>query len=213
MKLKPIKAKIPAKHPWEVLPAEIISDPTIATVGVADGRFIPLLIIDSSDRPDIEELVRVHEHLPPGDVTVQWVQLLKIPNSIALLLRFIRPVEALLIINFDIAKQGGIVDQILSSRALYIQPGRKGDRLINTLDAKKVLIDIPETGFSKTWDDIFFTHMVKWFRQKGLKKYEAKEAAKKAIKEWRRLGQLRPWGFTKMVPGNMKSAGGADPIP
>lgn len=197
MKLKPIKAKIPTKHPWEALPVQIISDPAIATVGVADGRFIPLLIIDSSDRPDIEELVRVHEHLPPGDVNVQWAQLLKFPDSIALLLRFIRPVETLLIINFDIAKQGCIVDQILSSRALYLQPGRKGDRPVNTLDSKKILIDIPDTGFSRTWDDIFSTHLLKWFRQKGLKKYEAKEAAEKAIKEWRRLGQLRPWASQK----------------
>ena len=150
MKLKSRKTEIPTKHPWEARPATIISDAAIATVNVGDGRLIPLVIIDSAERPDIEELVRVHEYLPPGDVTVQWGHMENTPEFIALFLRFVRPVEAFLVLNFNIAKQGGIVDQILSARALYLQPGRRGDRFRNTIDAKRILIDVPETGFSKT---------------------------------------------------------------
>ena len=192
MKLKSKQVEIPVKHPWEARPARIINDAAVATVGVGDGRLIPLVIIDSAERPDIEELVRVHEHLPPGDVKVQWGYLKSDPESIALLLRFTRPAEVLLVLNFDIVRQGGVVDQILSSRALYLQPGREGDRLSTTLDAKRILIEVPETGFSKTWDGILFKHLVKDFRRKGLPKHQAKEATKGFIEEWRKIGRFRP---------------------
>lgn len=193
MKLKSKQVEIPLKHPWEAQPARIINDAAVATVGVGDGRLIPLVIIDSVERPDIEELVRVHECLPPGDVRVQWGELKSGPGGIALLLTFTRPVEALLVLNFDIVRQGGVVDQILSSRALYLQAGREGDRLSNTLDAKRILIEVPETGFSKTWDGILFKYLVKDFRRKGLPKQQAKDAAKGAIEEWRKFDRLRPW--------------------
>jgi hypothetical protein len=193
MKLKLKQTEVPTKHPWEERPGRIISDAAVATVGVGHGRLIPLVIIDSAERPDIEELIRVHEYLPPGDLKVQWGYLKNAHNSIALLLRFTRPVEALLVLNFDIVKQGGFVDQILSSRALYLQPGHEGDRLSNTFDAKRILIEVPETGFSKSWDGVFFKHLAKDFRRKGLPKRQAKEAAKGFIEEWRKIGQSRPW--------------------
>jgi len=193
MKLKSKKTEIPINHPWEARPAKIISDAAMATVSVGDGRLIPLVIIDSSERRDIEELVRVHEHLPPGDVKVQWGDLRNTSDSIALLLRFIRPVEALLVLNFDIVKQGVIVDQILLSKALYLQPGREGDRLRNTFDAKRILIEVPETGFSKTWNGMYFKYLVKDFRRKGLPKHQAKEATNEVIEEWRKIGRSRPW--------------------
>jgi hypothetical protein len=191
VKLKSRKTEIPLNHPWEVRPAKIISDAALATVNVGDGRLIPLVIIDSSERPDIEEVVRVHEHLPPGDVKVQWGSLENASDSIALILRFIRPVEALLALNFNIVKQGVIVDQILLSKALYLQPGREGDRLKNTFDAKRILIDVPETGLSETWKGVFFKELVKDFRRKGLPKNQAKEATREVMEEWRKIGLSR----------------------
>lgn len=192
MKLKSKEVEIPIKHGREAKPVRIINDAAVATVGVGESRLIPLVIIDSAERPDIEELVRVHEHLPPGDVSVQWGHLKKGSDRIALILRFTRPTELLLVLEFDIVRQGILVDQALSSRALYLQPGRDGDRLSNTLDAKKILIEVPNTGFQKTWDEILFKHMVKDFRRRGLSKHEAKEATKAVIDEWRKFGISRP---------------------
>lgn len=191
MKLKSKQVEILIKHPWEAQPTRIINDAAVAALGVAEGRLIPLLIIDSVERPDIEELVRVHEHLPPGDVKIQWSQLKNDSDGIAMLIRFTRPAEVFLMLYFDIVRQGGLVDQILSSRALYLQPGRNGDRLSNTLGAKRLLIEVPETGFSKPWDEIFFKHLVKDFRQKGLSKHQAKEATKGFIEKLREFGRSR----------------------
>lgn len=195
MKLKSKQVEIPVKQKWEVQPVRIISDAAVATVGVGDGRLIPLVIIDSAGRPDIEELVRVHEHLPPGDVKVQWGNLKSGSDGIALFLRFTRPAEVLLVLQFDIVKQGVIVDQILLSRALYLQPGREGDRLSNNLDARKILIEVPETGFRKTWDKILVKYLVKDFRRRGLPKHQAKEATKAVIEEWRKFGRSRPFAL------------------
>jgi hypothetical protein len=203
MKLKSRQVEIPIKHPWESRPAHIINDAAVASVGVADGRLIPLVIINSAERPDLQELVRVHEYLPPGDVKIQWGQLKSVPGSIALFLRFTRPVEILLVLNFDIVKQGVIVDQILSSRALYLQPGSEGDRLMNTFDAKRILIDVPETGFSKTWEGLFFKHLVKDYRREGLPKYEAREAAERTMEEWRKFGRSRSWVSRKEGTGHL----------
>ena len=193
MKLKSKQVEIPVKHKRETQPARIISDAAVASVGVGDGRLIPLVIIDSTGRPDVEELVRVHEHLPPGDVNVQWGYLKDSSDGIALILSFIRPAEVLIVLQFDIVKQAVIVDQILSSKALYLQPGRDGDRLSNNLDARKVLIEVPDTGFSKTWDKILVKYLVKDFRRRGLPKYQAKEATKAVIEEWRKFGRFRPF--------------------
>ena len=85
------------------------------------------------------------------------------------------------------------MDQILLSRALYLQPGRESDRFANTIDAKKILIEVPGTGFKKTWDEMLFKHLVKDFRQKGLPKRQAKKATKGLIEEWRKFGRFRPW--------------------
>ena len=72
MKWKPRKARIPARTEREARPVRIVWDAAIATTIIGDGRLIPLLIIDASERPDVSELVRIHKHLPPGDVICQW---------------------------------------------------------------------------------------------------------------------------------------------
>ncbi len=61
------------RHPAEAEPVPIVADAGIATVAVGDGRMIPLLILDTSRRPDIEDMVKAHHALEgQGDVKAQW---------------------------------------------------------------------------------------------------------------------------------------------
>src|SRR5688572_18901756 len=85
----------------ESKPVRIISEGAIAGKGVADGKLIPVLIVDTNDRPDIQELVRVHKHLPPGDAISQWGKLEGTFDAVALVLTFTRPTEVVIILNFD----------------------------------------------------------------------------------------------------------------
>ena len=51
------------QHPVEAEPVPVVADGSIATVAVGDMRMIPLLILDTSKRPDIEDMVKAHHHM------------------------------------------------------------------------------------------------------------------------------------------------------
>lgn len=175
----------------EASPLNIIADAAIASQGVREGKLIPLLIIDRSPRSDLSEFVRLHQHLPPGDVECQWGQRQGTKGKIALFLKFIRPSEIFVVLEFDIERQGVLVDQILRAGALYLQPGQVGDRFVTTSDNSRILIHIPDTGFGVEWETIFMKHLVNAFKRRGLKGSKAKDAASMMLKEWRKLGKFQ----------------------
>src|SRR5713101_7129808 len=99
--MKKRKAEFLLRGPHEALPLRIVSDAAIATAAVGDGRLIPLFIVDTSERPDVEELVRIHSELQrPGDHTHQWGQIEGHPRTVALFLRFERPAELTAVLEF-----------------------------------------------------------------------------------------------------------------
>ena len=51
---------------------ELLSDGLMTNRTLADGRAIPILLIDCSLRPDIEDLIRSNEHITSDDVKIQW---------------------------------------------------------------------------------------------------------------------------------------------
>ena len=171
--------------------AHIVGDGAIATSHVGDGRLIPLIILDNKTRPDLAEFIRLHEHLPPGDVTAQWGQIEGRTEDVVLSLSFQRPSELTAVIEFNIAKQGILVEQILTSKALYIQAGQGGDRIKHNLNAPKIIVEIADMGFRAIWDDLFYRQVVKHMRESGLNRQQAKRAATQAIDMLRRFGELR----------------------
>ena len=180
------------RHPYEARAVPIAADAAISTVGVFGGRLVPLVILDTSDRPDVEELIRVHGiSLNPGDFKFQWGQVKGHEGSVALFLTFIRPSEAFVVIEFDVVKHGILVEQALTGKGLYIQSGRVGDRLTQDLHRPKILLEISDTGFWKVWDALFHKHLEKDFRRKGLSRSDSRRAARAAIEELRKLGSLR----------------------
>ncbi len=175
----------------EAAPLRIVADAAIATVAIGDGRLIPLVIVDTTARQDIDELVRVHQYLPSGDVSCQWAQIHGHKGTISLVLTFIRPAELTAILEFDITNQGGLVDQILTASGLYIQPGREGDRLVSTMNNPRILVEVGDLGFGKQWNEMLRKHIVKKLRADGLSRRESKEAVERFLQEWRKLGSMR----------------------
>ena len=191
MKRKSKKVKISFRSESEAKPVPIVWDAAIATRGLGEGRLIPLVIVDTTERPDFEELVRAHTYLSPGDANFRWAQLDAYKDSVALIIDFIRPAELTVIINFNVARQGVLVDQILRGRGLYIKPGRLGDRLSTTMDSPRILVEVGNLGFEAEWTNIFMKAIVNRFRAEGLNRRQAKGAAQGFIEEWRRLGAFR----------------------
>jgi hypothetical protein len=182
---------IPMNSAEEAQVVPIVGDAAIATVGVGHGRLIPLIIIDATNRLDLAEVIQAQVHLPAGDVAVQWGLLPKRHDHIALLLKFQRPTERAAVVEFDIAKQGILVEHILQSNGLYIQAGKFGDCLKYDLNRPKMLIEVPDTGIRALWDKLYFDAVVKRARKDGLGRRDAKEVARAAIGQIRELAKFR----------------------
>lgn len=186
------KIEIPITDKVEKNPVSIISDAAVATRGMADGRIIPVLIINTSLRPDIEGMIRAHKHIGAGDAKSVWLLPSRFnTNKILLALTVIKPSRCVIVIEFNLVHQGGVVDQIIQAQGVYIQPGKEGDRLRTTIDHERLLVEVPSRHIRKDWDKIFQKSLAKDFKKKGLSRNDAKLAAKDFIKELRDLGSKR----------------------
>ena len=190
------------KNKWhrviDAEPVPIVADASIANVAIGDGRMIPLLILDTSKRPDIEDMVKAqHQMRGQGDLTASWGR----PDTffdtgiVILILTFEKPSRCLMLLQFDIEQYGGIVDNIIHSQGLYIQPGRPGDRVRTTRDNPRVLAGVPSREFQPEWNNMLGKAMRKVFQKKhGMSRAKAKLAAEKYIDQWRDLLSTRVKG-------------------
>ncbi|GAB6098133.1 hypothetical protein JCM16358_00120 [Halanaerocella petrolearia] len=172
-------------------PLEIISDGMIMTKGVGNGRGIPIVIVDSSLREDFEQLVKAHKQMNLGDVKSFWAKESKTDRNIMLILFFKKPSEVVIILEFEMPEQGMLVDKIVQSQALYIQPGKEGDSISNTNDNPKILAEIPSRNFREEWEKIWVEILKQDFKKRGLKRGKAEEASEKFIEEMRELDYWR----------------------
>ncbi|MGA2183161.1 MAG: hypothetical protein ABSH47_09040 [Bryobacteraceae bacterium] len=192
MKQKRIEGHV--RHARETRPVRIVADAAVSTRGRHGGRLLLLLLLDTSDRPDIAEFIRVHESFAAGDVKVQWgkVEAKGHEGTVALFLTFIRPIEFFMLLEFSIARQGFMVEQILTGLGLYLARAEgDDDRFINNPDRPKVIVEVPDTGFRDVWDDMFHKHLAQYYRSNGLNRSESRQAARSVIEEWRKFGSLR----------------------
>ena len=178
-----------APEPHEIAPVPIVGDGAIATEQVLGGRLVPVLILDTSQRPDVAELVRVHQFLPPGDVTSVWGYRSVRAITVLLVLDFLRPSELKVLLKFDIAGQGKLVDFILNARAVCLQDGIPGDRLLTTMDHDRMIVEV--TASPPRWDKLLTRELKRDSRRKGSTRQQASEAAERTIGEWRHLQKRR----------------------
>lgn len=105
----------------ERVPLKIVTDALVSNSKLADGRLVPVLLVDCSSRTDIKDLIKVHAHIEPGDVKTQWGKSFKTSKTIKLILSFEKPSKCKAVLEFDILKQGGLVDQIIRCEAFILQ--------------------------------------------------------------------------------------------
>ena len=181
--------KIPLRHPSEMNPVPIVADGMIATAVMGEGRHIPLLILDTSSRPDIETMVLAHQEFGPGDVIFVWSfkeRWFGLASPL-LLLRITKPSECVVVIEFDMTKRQGIlVDQILWAQSVYLRPGRPGDRLATTIDKPSILAEVPASeAFDKRFQRIHEKALFRSFRKKGMSRADSKQSVEFFLKGWR----------------------------
>ena len=190
--MKPQKSEIKLRHPREAQPIPIVSDAAISTRGVHGGRQLPVLLLDTSERPDIAEYIRIHEKLGPGDHRYQWGQIQGHEGTVAVFITCIRPMELFFVLEFDIVKQGILVEYALGGEGIYLtKADGPGDRLTNNLNRPKVIFELGDTGFRKFWDELFRKHLAAHFREDGMSRSESRHAARSLIDELKKIGSLR----------------------
>ncbi|MGH3932670.1 MAG: hypothetical protein ACRDTF_22155 [Pseudonocardiaceae bacterium] len=182
---RPKKARVPVA---DFVP--IVGDAAIAGP-IAEGVLIPVVILDTSNRPDIAEVIRVNQHLP-GDVSFTWGGIEGHPDDVLLVLDFERPIEARAVLRFSIEKQGILVESAVTAKAIYLQVGRQGDRLIHDLNRPKMLVELPDGEFRSRWNLLFLHRMtVVLSRRFGWSRRKAEPLARELIAELRKMTMFR----------------------
>jgi hypothetical protein len=190
--MKAKKIAIQLRDQREHDPVRIIADAAVSTRGFHGGRLLPLLLLDTSERPDIAELIHVHQYCEPGDHRVQWDQISGHEGTVAVFLNFIRPLEFFMSLEFDIVKQGILVEQALIGQGIYLAEAEAcNDRFAKNVDRPKIIVELPDTGYREVWDKLFQKHLTKHFRMEGLGRSDSRRAAESAIQELRRFATMQ----------------------
>jgi hypothetical protein len=101
-------------------------------------------------------------------------------NHIFLRLEFQRPVFTDVTLQFSLEKHLGLVDGIMKSKGLYLQPSEFAVRVSHGIDKPKILIEVPSTFPS--WDALHFELVAKRFRRDGASRADAKLLAREHVK-------------------------------
>lgn len=203
MMWRPRTGDIKINHSHEKQVAPIIADGAIARVDLGEGRVFPLVILDTSLRPDIDAAIAAHAMEVSGDVRVQWGQLLGRKDTVLLALSCVRPSEVVIMVEFDLAQHHGIlVDGALTNHGLYVQAGRPGDRLKHDIERPKMFVELPDTGFAPIWERIYLSYTDRRFRRAGLSRMAARRAARNAVAMARSVSEFRPWGGRRSSPSD-----------
>lgn len=172
-------------------PVPIIGDGAIASPDMAHGRLIPVLILDCSEHSKLLNLIHIHEHTPPGDVVSKWGYKRFNSRIVFLVLNFTSPSEVQVVLSFDLQKQHTVVDAIVQSRGVYLQPVESGKKVLTGLGQSKILVEIPSSTELQDWDKRLLKQIVKRLRSDGLNKKTAQQVAIKHLNTMREISKLQ----------------------
>jgi hypothetical protein len=171
------------EHEVEARPARIVSEP--GRIYLRDGKLIPLVVIDTNERPDLDSLLASYTPETVGDVAIQWGRRDGAPKgTVTLYVQFIAPVKRLLILDFEIVRLGQVVDGILRTRELYLQGVRSGDA-DTQVQTPKVKVVVPDTEFDAIWEELLIDELAQRSKALGTTDQHARLLAQESIRRWR----------------------------
>ena len=169
--------------------------PVVAVAAIAsplsEGRLAPLLFIDTTARPELAHLIRIHKNLPPGDVRSQWGTSRDDPNIVLFVLEFSRPMELETVLRLSISRQATVVESILTTGILYLQSGRLGDTAASTWGEPRLVVQIPESGFREYWDPLVMRRTkADVAKRLGISKRSATPLAQQIVESYQQQARL-----------------------
>jgi hypothetical protein len=182
-KKKDKRIRFSVEHEFETRPARIVSEPE--RFYMRGGKLIPLVVIDTNERPDLDSLFASYTPETVGDVAIQWGRREGAPQgTVTLHIQFVAPIKQFLMLDFEIVRQGLLVDGILRRRELYLQGVRSRDGDTQA-QSPKVRVVIPDTQFDGIWEELLIHELVQRSKALGASDHHARFLAQESIRRWR----------------------------
>ncbi|MBP2214683.1 hypothetical protein JOJ87_005095 [Rhodococcus ruber] len=159
---------------------DIVADGSLAQPRFASGFQVPILVLDTSLRPDVNDVFDAHlyAHLnggDDGDIETAWIG---DPDSwVGLDVRFKRPIKTRAVIKFPLPKYALLVHLALKSRAISIHAGKPGAKFSDyynpsddnsqqvTSMSGSITLTLPHGGFEKIWGKTYRSHLIEYFKR------------------------------------------------
>jgi len=158
---------------------------------IGEGRLIPVLVLDVEENQDIIDLIKMHDSITAGDATITWVQDLYNRKDFILRIKFTKPMQITFGVRFKISEDYTLIDGIIQSKGVFIQPGKKGDKVSRSMDKKKILIEIPDTGIKSLWNQMLNKTLISKYKKLGYPRKDAKGITQEHIVKMRELWKIR----------------------
>ncbi len=183
-----MKRKVIVDYPFY----KVVSDGTMSSPVVGEGRFIPALIIDVKENNEIIELINLHKKMPPGDIATQWSfpNTLFKPKVMYLNLEFSKPMRIEFGIEFNLELQHFLIDGIIQSQAFYLVTGVSGMK-VSEIIHDSILIEAPNPNIDTIWNEMLRNIIRKRYKGIGAKKSEIKNYVEEHIESMRSFWNIR----------------------
>lgn len=143
----------------------VVATATIACEGVANGRNIPVTIVESDVDGIINDLIITHKSVKNGNCESQW-GVTEGYEYVILSLSFSSPIEQKIILFFDVIKYGIIVNQILYAKCLFLMTGDSKTKFSEHMGDPRILLEVPCDDFQEDWNKIHRKKYTDYLRRK-----------------------------------------------
>lgn len=169
---------------------DVVSDASISYADIANGKNIPLVILDTTKYEEIEKAILFHRGIDCGKITTIWGKSYD-DTLVTLWVNFLEPVPVEFVIPFDIENKALLIDLIIKTQLLYIQPGKPGDMFKNTMNSSRIMIEVASTHFYNEWYKLYEKYFTKYFQKKGMNRKIAKNTTVKLYSELSKIRDFR----------------------
>lgn len=144
--------------------ATVVNTAALSAVGVANGRTVPVVILQSDEEKKIDAVINAHSGISGGNCKSQWGCTYD-RNTILLHLEFTEPVVVKIIIPLDIIQNGATIDQIIHTQCLYLMTGNPEMKLAQNLCKERILLEVPSREFADEWRKLYKKKYCKHLRK------------------------------------------------
>ena len=156
----------------------------VAIESLTGNKKLPIIGLDLSNRPDIEEMLLIHGEMPPGDVFTQWAADHSSKKLLVLFFKFERPSRIGFYVPLYFHEHSWVIEGIIQTKAILLKSGHAEESTEEMIDGLKESISVEIGGSADIpgdWEKWQLKAIQKHLIQNGLEKKEALVRAKEQI--------------------------------